>query len=113
MLDNVISSVVSKTGVFLLYCNVSFEKRYAHHVLYRKEPRKCAKDGTEHQVFKILFIASLQLNLKAFHYKIINDHVALQNESKLYEETSEVFKVNNAVTQRNYQQIKQESAGHN
>jgi type IV secretory pathway TraG/TraD family ATPase VirD4 len=48
------------------------------------------------------------INLKAFHCKIVNDHEALKNESKLYEEIPEIGKVNNADIQRNYQRIKQD-----
>src|SRR5205823_287180 len=48
------------------------------------------------------------INLKTFHCKIINDHDALKNESKSYKEIPEICKVDNAVIQRNYQQIKQE-----
>ena len=48
------------------------------------------------------------INLKTFHCKITNDHDALKNESKSYKEIPEICKVDNAVIQRNYQQIKQE-----
>jgi hypothetical protein len=48
------------------------------------------------------------INLKTFHCKITNDHEALKNERKLYKQIPEVCKVDNAVIQRNYQQIKQE-----
>jgi YWFCY protein/Type IV secretory system Conjugative DNA transfer len=48
------------------------------------------------------------INLKTFHCKITNDHSVLENESKLYEEIPEIFMVDNAIIQRNYQQIKQE-----
>lgn len=48
------------------------------------------------------------ITLKAFHYKIMNDHQGLENESRMYEEIPEICKVDNAIIQRNYQQIKQE-----
>lgn len=48
------------------------------------------------------------INLKTFHCKIINDHDALKNESNSYKSIPEICSVNNAVIQRNYQQIKQE-----
>lgn len=48
------------------------------------------------------------INLKTFHCKITNDHSALENESKLYKEIPEICMVDNAIIQRNYQQIKQE-----
>jgi hypothetical protein len=48
------------------------------------------------------------INLKAFHCKIMNDHRASADESKRYEEIPEIRKVDNAIVQRNYQQIKQE-----
>ncbi len=38
----------------------------------------------------------------------MNDHRALENESKMYKEIPEICKVDNAIVQRNYQQIKQE-----
>jgi hypothetical protein len=48
------------------------------------------------------------ISLKAFHCKIMNDHDALKIESKSYKEIPEICKVDNAIVQRNYQQIKQE-----
>lgn len=48
------------------------------------------------------------INLKSFHCKIVNDHQASENESKMYKEIPEICKVDNAIMQRNYQQIKQE-----
>jgi hypothetical protein len=48
------------------------------------------------------------INLKSFHCKIINDHEALKQESNSYINIPEVSKVDNAIVQRNYQQIKQE-----
>jgi len=48
------------------------------------------------------------ITLKAFHCKIMNDHQALENESKMYHGIPEICKVDNAIIQRNYQQIKQE-----
>ena len=48
------------------------------------------------------------INLKSFHCKILNDHQALENESDAYKKIPEVSKVDNAIIQRNYQQIKQD-----
>jgi hypothetical protein len=48
------------------------------------------------------------INLKSFHCKIINDHDTLKTESDLYEQIPEINKIDNAIIQRNYQQIKQE-----
>lgn len=48
------------------------------------------------------------INLKAFHCKIINDHITLKAESDLYEQIPVINKVDNTIIQRSYQQIKQE-----
>lgn len=48
------------------------------------------------------------INLKSFHCKIINDHDALKTESDAYKQIPEINKIDNAIVQRNYQQIKQE-----
>ncbi len=48
------------------------------------------------------------IRLKAFHCRIINDHLTIENESKMYQEIPEICKVDNTIIQRNYQQIKQE-----
>lgn len=48
------------------------------------------------------------ISLKSFHCKIINDHDALKTESDSYEQIPEINKIDNAIVQRNYQQIKQE-----
>jgi hypothetical protein len=48
------------------------------------------------------------INLKTFHCKIINDDEGLKNESRSYQEIPEIRKIDNAVIQRNYQQIRQE-----
>lgn len=48
------------------------------------------------------------INLKSFHCKIINDHHALKTESDSYKQIPEINKIDNAIVQRNYQQIKQE-----
>ena len=48
------------------------------------------------------------INLKAFHCKVINDHKALEKEVAAYQ-TIPAFKLlNDAVVQRNYQQMKQD-----
>ena len=48
------------------------------------------------------------INLKSFHCKIMNDHQALADENRVYKDVPEICKVDNAIVQRNYQQIKQE-----
>ncbi len=48
------------------------------------------------------------INLKSFHCKIINDHDTLKTESDSYRQIPEINKIDNAIVQRNYQQIKQE-----
>lgn len=48
------------------------------------------------------------INLKSFHCKIINDHDTLKTESDSYKQIPEINKIDNAIVQRNYQQIKQE-----
>ena len=48
------------------------------------------------------------INLKSFHCKIINDQDALKAESDLYKQIPKINKVDNAIIQRSYQQIKQE-----
>lgn len=48
------------------------------------------------------------IDRKAFHCRIINDHEALKAESDSYKPIPEICKVDNAIIQRNYQQIKQE-----
>lgn len=48
------------------------------------------------------------INLKSFHCKIINDHDVLKQESDGYKNIPEVCKVDAAIIQRNYQQIKQD-----
>lgn len=48
------------------------------------------------------------INLKSFHCNIINDHEALKNESEAWVNIPEICKVDNAIIQRNYQQIKQD-----
>ena len=46
--------------------------------------------------------------LKSFHCKIINNHEALKTENDSYQPIPEFQKVDSAIIQRNYQQIKQE-----
>ncbi len=48
------------------------------------------------------------INLKSFHCKILNDHQALAIENRTYKKIPEVCKVDNAIIQRNYKQIKQD-----
>ena len=49
-----------------------------------------------------------KIELKAFHCRILNDHEALKNEQDRYKEMPVVRKLDNAIVQRNYLQIKQD-----
>lgn len=49
-----------------------------------------------------------KIELKTFHNEIINDHVALRKEIGNYKEIPPVRKLDNAMIQRNYLQIKQD-----
>jgi hypothetical protein len=49
-----------------------------------------------------------KIELKAFHCQILNDHEALKNEQDKYKEIPVVRKLDNAIVQRNYMQIKQD-----
>jgi hypothetical protein len=49
-----------------------------------------------------------KIELKAFHCKILNDHEALKNEQDRYKEIPVVRKLDNAIVQKNYLQIKQD-----
>jgi hypothetical protein len=48
------------------------------------------------------------IELKAFHCKVVNDHKALENEVAAYQSIPQFKNVDNAIVQRNYQQIKQD-----
>ncbi len=48
------------------------------------------------------------IELKAFHCQVLNDHEALKNEQHKYKEIPVVRKLDNAIVQRNYLQIKQD-----
>jgi hypothetical protein len=48
------------------------------------------------------------IGLKSFHCKVINDHDTLKIESESYASIPETRKIDNAIIQRNYKQIKQE-----
>lgn len=48
------------------------------------------------------------INLKSFHCKIINDHKALEAEANSYSPIPPFAKVDKAIVQRNYDQIKQD-----
>ena len=48
------------------------------------------------------------ISLKAFHCKVINDHKALEKEEAAYQSLPQFKKVDNAIVQRNFQQIKQD-----
>jgi len=49
-----------------------------------------------------------KITLKAFHCEILNDHEALKNEQDNYKEIPVIRKLDNAMVQRNYLQIKQD-----
>lgn len=49
-----------------------------------------------------------KIELKAFHCEIVNDHVALKKETDGYVPLPEVRKINGAIVERNYLQIKQD-----
>jgi hypothetical protein len=49
-----------------------------------------------------------KIELKAFHCLIQNDHEALKNEQDRYKEIPGVRKLDNAIVQKNYLQIKQD-----
>jgi len=49
-----------------------------------------------------------KIELKAFHCQILNDHEALKNEQDRYKEIPVVRKLDNAIVQKNYLQIKQD-----
>ncbi len=48
------------------------------------------------------------INLKSFHCRILNDHDLLKNEIDSYVEIPCFYKIDNAIIQKNYQQIKQD-----
>jgi type IV secretory pathway TraG/TraD family ATPase VirD4 len=49
-----------------------------------------------------------KIDLKAFHCEIINDHDALKKQTDSYQEIPLVRKLDNAIVQRNYLEIKQD-----
>ena len=49
-----------------------------------------------------------KIELKTFHCEIINDHVALKKEEENYKEIAVIRKIDNAMVQRNYLQVKQD-----
>jgi len=49
-----------------------------------------------------------KIELKAFHCEIVNDHAALKKEIDAYVPLPEVRKINGAIVERNYLQIKQD-----
>ena len=49
-----------------------------------------------------------KIELKAFHCQVLNDHKALKDEQDRYKEIPVVRKLDSAVVQRNYLQIKQD-----
>ena len=49
-----------------------------------------------------------KIELKTFHSEIVNDHKALKNEQDDYKDIPVIRKVDNAMVQRNYMQIKQD-----
>jgi hypothetical protein len=49
-----------------------------------------------------------KIELKAFHCQVLNDHEALKNEQDRYKVIPIVRKLDNAMVQKNYLQIKQD-----
>jgi hypothetical protein len=49
-----------------------------------------------------------KIELKAFHGEILNDHEALKKDQDSYKEIPIIRKLDNAMVQRNYLQIKQD-----
>ena len=49
-----------------------------------------------------------KIELKAFHCEILNDHEALKKEQESYQDIPVIRKLDNAMVQRNYLQIKQD-----
>ena len=49
-----------------------------------------------------------KIELKTFHCEIINDHDALKKEEENYKEIAVIRKIDNAMVQRNYLQVKQD-----
>jgi len=49
-----------------------------------------------------------RIKLKAFHGQIVNDHKALRKEEESYKNIPVIRKLDNAIVQRNYLQIKQD-----
>ena len=49
-----------------------------------------------------------KIDLKTFHCEILNDHVALKKEQDNYKDLKVIRKLDNAMVQRNYLQIKQD-----
>ena len=46
--------------------------------------------------------------MKTFHCEILNDHESLKKEQEKYKEIPVIRKLDNAMVQRNYLQIKQD-----
>ena len=53
-------------------------------------------------------IPIVKLNLKTFHCEIVNDHETLKKETDNYKDIPVIRKIDNAMVQRNYLQIKQD-----
>ncbi len=49
-----------------------------------------------------------KIELKAFHCEILNDHNALKSEQEGYKEIPVIRKLDNAIIQQNYLQIKRD-----
>lgn len=49
-----------------------------------------------------------KIELKAFHCEILNDHESLKEAQECYKEIPVIRKLNNAIIQRSYWQIKQD-----
>ena len=53
-------------------------------------------------------IRTIKFELKTFHCEILNDYEALKQEQESYKEIPIIRKLDNAMVQRNYLQIKQD-----
>jgi hypothetical protein len=49
-----------------------------------------------------------KIELKAFHCEIVNDHASLKKEIDGYVPLPQIRKINSAIVERNYLQIKQD-----
>ncbi|MNY34925.1 hypothetical protein D3C86_1693010 [compost metagenome] len=49
-----------------------------------------------------------KIDLKTFHCEILNDHDAIRKEEEQYREIPEIRKIDSAMVQRNFLQVKQD-----